>query len=93
MVCIEFLQVRGVDGDHVDIRGEQMSAVEFGQSIRGLALQRRFHLLGNDTATEDPGEGIADSTLQASFETRDDAHSGLPSMPALVIPALYVYVS
>jgi hypothetical protein len=88
VVCIEFLQVRGVDRDDVEVRGEQMPALEFAQAIRGLALQRRFHLLGNDAAAEDPGEGVTDGALQTSLETRDDAHTGLPSMPALVAYAV-----
>ncbi len=54
-----------------------MAAVEFADSIGGLTLQRRLHLLGDDTTAEDASERVTDGTLQATFEAGNDAHLGL----------------
>ncbi|GAA1873149.1 hypothetical protein GCM10009836_62630 [Pseudonocardia ailaonensis] len=43
--------------------------------VFGFPEQRLCDFLGNDTASEDPREGIVDHPLETAFEAIDTAHS------------------
>ncbi|SLI36845.1 Uncharacterised protein [Mycobacteroides abscessus subsp. abscessus] len=68
VIGVQLLVVGRVDGDHITVGRQQVTATEVLHVVGGLALQRRLDFLGHDAAPEDPGEHITDGALQATLE-------------------------